>query len=58
MLFFYLKEILHGLIGLAIVGFLIWLLVKIHIYFSKNNKSIENVFENPIIDGYIGQRLS
>ena len=58
MLLFYLKELLHGLIGLTIVGFLIGLLIKIHIYFSKHNKSIENVFENNIIDGYIGQRLS
>ena len=46
MLFFYLKEILHGLIGLTIVGFLIWLLVKIHIYFSKNKYELHALLED------------
>jgi hypothetical protein len=54
MLLPYLKDLLHGLLGLIIVGFLIWLLIKIHLYFSKNNKSIENILETNIIDGYIG----
>ena len=41
----FLKECLHYLIGLIIVSFLIWLLIKIHVYFSKNNNSIEYIFE-------------
>lgn len=45
MLLSYLKELWHCLIGLIIVSFLIWLLIKIHLYFSKNNKSIENMLE-------------
>ena len=45
MLLNYLKEFLHYLIGLIIVSFLIWLLIKIHVYFSKNNNSIEYIFE-------------
>jgi hypothetical protein len=43
----YLKELLHGFIGLIIVSFLIWLLIKMHMYFSKNNRSIENILDNP-----------
>lgn len=42
----YLKDVLHCVIGLIIVSLLIWLLIKIHIYFSKNNRSIENVLDN------------
>ena len=35
-------DVLHNLIGLIIVGFLIWLLVKADLYFTKNNVSIMN----------------
>jgi hypothetical protein len=31
----------HYLIGFLIVGFLIWLLVQIHNYFSKDNVPLE-----------------
>jgi flagellar biogenesis protein FliO len=55
MLLPYLKDLLHCLLGLIIVGFLIWLLIKIHIYFSKNNNSIENILETSRLDGYIGE---
>ena len=48
MLTYFFKELLHYLIGLIIVGFLIWLLIKIHVYFSKNNRSIEYIFEKDI----------
>jgi len=32
-----LGDIIHYLIGLLIVSFLLWCLIKIHNYFSKNN---------------------
>jgi len=46
MVLYYLNDVLHCLIGLIIVSFLIWLLIKTHLYFSKNNKSRENILEN------------
>jgi len=30
-------DIIHYLIGLIIVGFIVWAFIKIHLYFSKNN---------------------
>jgi hypothetical protein len=33
-------DIIHYIIGLVIVGFLVWLLIKTHIYFSKDNINI------------------
>lgn len=33
-------DIIHYLIGLIIVSFLIWILIKTHNHFSKNNISI------------------
>jgi len=36
-------DIIHYLIGIIIVSFLIWILVKIHLYFSKDNISLENL---------------
>jgi hypothetical protein len=33
-------DIIHFIIGLGIVGFLVWLLIKTHIYFSKDNINI------------------
>ena len=33
-------DLIHYLIGLFIVGFLVWLLIKIHLYFSKDNTPI------------------
>lgn len=35
-------DIFHHLIGFIILAFLIWLLIQIHIYFSKDNKPIES----------------
>ena len=33
-------DIIHYIIGFVIVGFLVWLLIKTHIYFSKDNINI------------------
>jgi hypothetical protein len=44
----YLKDVLHCLIGLIFVSLCLWILIKIHVYFSKNNKSIENILDNHI----------
>lgn len=35
-------DMLHYLIGLLIVGFLIWIIIRIHNHFSKNNVPIPN----------------
>ena len=42
MVLYYLNDVLHCLIGLIIVSFLIWLLIKTHLYFSKN---IDNYYQ-------------
>ena len=36
-----LVDIMHYLIGILIVVFLVWSLIKIHNYFSKDNLPIE-----------------
>jgi hypothetical protein len=36
-------DILHNLIGLIIVGFLIWLIVKADLYFKKDNITFDNI---------------
>jgi hypothetical protein len=36
--------VLHNLIGLIIVGFLIWLLVKADLYFKKDNTTFDEIF--------------
>lgn len=33
-------DLFHYLIGLLIVGILVWCLIKIHLYFSKDNVPI------------------
>ena len=33
-------DIIHYIIGLVIVGFLVCMLIKIHLYFSKDNINI------------------
>ena len=33
-------DLIHYLIGFIILGFLIWVLIQIHNYFSKDNKEI------------------
>jgi hypothetical protein len=30
-------DLVHYLIGILIVGFLIWILIRVHTYFSKDN---------------------
>jgi nitrogen fixation-related uncharacterized protein len=39
-------DILHYLIGLIIVSLLLWILIKIHQYFSKDNLSIDILMDN------------
>jgi len=34
-------DLIHYLIGFIIVGFFIWVIVKLHNYFSKDNVPIE-----------------
>jgi large-conductance mechanosensitive channel len=36
-------DMIHYLIGFIILGFLIWLIIQIHNYFSKDNISIETL---------------
>ena len=38
-----LLDLLHYLIGLIILGFVIWIIVKIHTYFSKDNILLDEV---------------
>jgi hypothetical protein len=39
-------EILHYLIGLIIVSFLLWLIIYIHNYFSKDNIPLEQILNS------------
>jgi hypothetical protein len=39
-------DIFHILVGLIIVSFIIWLIVKIHLYFSKDNTPLEVLLNN------------
>ena len=41
-------DIIHYLIGLIIVGFVVWILIKIHLYFSRNNIPIEPVINKMV----------
>jgi len=34
-------DMFHYLIGMIIVSFFIWVLIKVHLYFSKDNVPIE-----------------
>jgi len=36
-------DILHYLIGLIIVSLLLWIIIKIHEYFSKDNIKLESL---------------
>ena len=38
-----LGDLLHYLIGVIIVSLLIWLIVKLHVYFSKDNIPLEEL---------------
>lgn len=40
----YLFDLLHHLIGLFIVFFLVWVIIKTHLHFSKDN--IESLFKS------------
>lgn len=39
-------DMIHYLIGLLIVGFLVWTLIQTHEYFSKNNIPIETLINS------------
>ena len=39
-------DLFHYLIGIIIVCFLIWVIVKIHNYFSQNNIPLEQILSN------------
>jgi large-conductance mechanosensitive channel len=39
-------DMIHYLIGFIILAFLIWLIVQIHNYFSRNNTPIEPLLTN------------
>jgi len=41
-------DIIHYLIGLIIVGFLIWLIITVHNYFSKDNISIDAIINKTV----------
>lgn len=39
-------DIIHYLIGLLIVGVLVWILIQAHEYFSKGNVQLETLINN------------
>ena len=39
-------DLFHYLIGILIVSLLIWGIIKLHLYFSKDNNSMEKKVEN------------
>jgi hypothetical protein len=39
-------DLLHYLIGILIVCFLVWALIQVHNYFSKDNVPIPNQMQN------------
>jgi energy-converting hydrogenase Eha subunit H len=41
-------DIIHYLIGFVILGFLIWLLIYIHNYLSKDNIQIETLINQKV----------
>jgi hypothetical protein len=41
-------DMIHYLIGFIIVGFLIWLLIQAHNYFSQNNIQIETLINKKL----------
>ena len=38
-----LLDILHIIIGLIFIGLIMWIFIKIHLYFSQNNRSIDEI---------------
>jgi hypothetical protein len=38
-------DLIHYLIGIIIVTFFLWIIIKIHNYFSKNNNNFENLIK-------------
>jgi GDP-D-mannose dehydratase len=46
-------DMIHYLIGFIILGFLIWLLIHTHNYFSKDNISIETIINSNEPDNYL-----
>ena len=39
-------DMIHYFIGLLIVGFLVWTLIQLHKYFSKDNIQLETLINN------------
>ena len=39
-------DLFHYLIGMIIVGFLVWSLIQTHNYFSKNNIPLEDILND------------
>ena len=39
---------IHYLIGLIIVGLLVWMLIKTHVYFSKDNIILESMISKGV----------
>lgn len=42
-IFLFFMNLLHILIGLIIVFFILWFFIRVHIYFSKDNKPISPI---------------
>lgn len=38
-------DFIHYMIGITILSFFIWVIIKLHLYFSKNNESIEKIMD-------------
>lgn len=48
-------EIIHYLIGMAIVFFLIWVIIYVHNYFSKNNIPITS---QTLTEQFVGRSVN
>jgi hypothetical protein len=42
-------DLIHYLIGLAIVSLLVWLIIKTHTYFSKDNIPLDSLIQRQIL---------
>ena len=51
----FLFEIIHYLIGMAIVFFLIWVIIYVHNYFSKNNIPITS---QTLTEQFVGRSVN
>jgi hypothetical protein len=41
-------DLWHYLVGIIIVSFLIWIIIKVHLYFSKDNILIEELLNKQL----------